>query len=338
MYDFKKKSHFLYDYEHQDLIYSVLVSEEFKLAMSGGWDETLMLHGLESGKTIKRFDMKYGSLRCLFDLGTAVAVGDWNSVRLLDLQTRDMKKTEVEAGGYSIYCMNLGIRGSDQKNRLALLVGGQNSNKMDKISILKAIAGYGRNILEMRNRPKNTEKNQIKMTDLKNENKRLRKENQRLKDMLKKEENKKKYAISKFEKKILELSDEVKTQETINAQLQEELNLIENQLTTTQKENEILTKSNKQQQQKLDDLNSQLRKQKKLNHGTPNLKISKTKSTPFCRQTIRLTRTTENYPKRSKTFKRSSSRASPKVIEMKSLRRNCPRNQLKIEVKGNGKN
>ena len=58
MYDFQKKSHFFYDYQHTDLIVSVLVSETLKLAMSGGYDKTLVLHGLESGKTIKRFDMK----------------------------------------------------------------------------------------------------------------------------------------------------------------------------------------------------------------------------------------------------------------------------------------
>ena len=45
MYDFQKKSHFLYEYEHQDFIVSVLVSETFGLVMSGGWDETLVLHG-----------------------------------------------------------------------------------------------------------------------------------------------------------------------------------------------------------------------------------------------------------------------------------------------------
>ena len=224
MYDFKKKSHFLYEYKHTNLILSVLISEVFNFAMSGGGDYTLVLHGLKNRKMIKIFYMKYGSLRCLFDLGTAVAIGDHDTVRLLDLETRDMKKTEVEAGGYSIFCMNLGIRGSDQKNRLALLVGRQNSNKMDKISIPKAIAGYGKDILEMqngkkflemRNETKNAENFKRKMFLLENENQGLSEENQRLKDMLKQEENGKVDLISKFEDKIMDLSNEVKTQETI---------------------------------------------------------------------------------------------------------------------------
>ena len=230
------------------------------------------------------------------------------------------------------------------KNRLALLVGRQNSNKMDKISIPKAIAGYGKDILEMqngkkflemRNETNNAENFKRKMFLLENENQGLSEENQRLKDMLKQEENGKVDLISKFEDKIMDLSNEVKTQETINTHLQEDLNRLKNQLTSSQKENESLTKSNRQQQQKLDDLNSQLRKLKNSNQGTPNLKISKTKSSPFCRQTIRLNRTIGNYSKRSKTFKRSSTRVSPKVLETNSLRRNCPRNQFKIEVKGN---
>ena len=157
MYDFKKKSHFLYDYEHQRLIYSVLVSEEFKLAMSGGWDNTLVLNSLETGKTIKRFDMKYGNLRCLFDLGTAVAFGDLHTVRILDLDTKEMEQFEVKVRGEFITCMNLSTRESDQNDKMALLVGGYNSNKLDKISIPKAIAENGRDILEIQNGTKKTE-------------------------------------------------------------------------------------------------------------------------------------------------------------------------------------
>ena len=99
MYDFKKKSHFLYDYEHQRLITLVLFSEAFKLAMSGGLDRILVLHDLESGKTIKRFKMKYGSVSCLLDLGSAEAVGDEHTVRFFALQTREMDPFEVISGG-----------------------------------------------------------------------------------------------------------------------------------------------------------------------------------------------------------------------------------------------
>ena len=232
MYDFKKESHFFYDYEHDDSILSVLVSEVFGLAMSGGRDKTLVLHDLETMKMIKIFNMKYGSLRCLFDLGTAVAVGDLDTVRFLDLETREMDQFEVKAEGKFITCMNLSIGGIDQKDKISLLVGRRNSNKIDKISIPKAISENGREILEIKNGMKNAEKFMKKMFDLKNENKKLWEENQRLKDMLKKEEEGKVDLISKFEEKIIDLSNKVKKQETINAQLKEGLQQVKNQLTT----------------------------------------------------------------------------------------------------------
>ena len=313
MYDFQKESHFFYDYEHQDLILSILVSEVFKLAMSGGSDETLVLHDLESGKTIKRFDMKYGSLLCLFDLGTAVAVGDYDIVRILDLEKKEMGQSEVKAGVDWINCMNLSIGGKDRNDGMTLLVGGKDSIKIDKISIPEAIAENGKSILEMRHLLKNTEKFMKKMFDLQKENKQLREENQRFKDQLDKEENGKVYAVVKYQKKIMELSKKVKTQETINEELEEELDLIENQLISTQKENEILTKTNQLQRQKLDVLSSQLRKQKNSNQGTPNLKISETKSPPFQRQTNISSISTRNISKRTKILKKSSKRASPEL-------------------------
>ena len=232
MYDFKKKSHFLYEYEHKDLILSVLVSETFKLAMSGGFDKTLVLHDLKSGKTVKRFDMKYGYLFCLFDLSTAVAVGDFNTVRILDLETREMLQSEVKAGGEYINCMNLSTRGSDQNNNMCLLVGGEMSNKIEKISIPETITRVGRDILEMRNQTKNAEKFTKKMIFLENENKRLREENQRFKDQLDKEENGKVFFIIQYQKKIMDLSNLVKSQNAINTRLKDDLNLIKNQLTT----------------------------------------------------------------------------------------------------------
>ena len=231
-YDFEKKSHFLYQYEHQHFITSVLVSEAFDLAMSGGDDKALVLHDLKSGKMIKRFDMKYGDLQCLFDLGTAVAVGDRNIIRFLDPETREMKNSEVKAGGHLSFCMSLGTAGSGQNDNMALLVGGGGMSKMDKISIPKVIARLGKQILEMRNRPRNTQKNRRKMFRLENENKRLREENQRLRDQLKQEQRAKIDATSVYEKKILELSNGLKTQEAIKARLQEGLKQVKSQLAT----------------------------------------------------------------------------------------------------------
>ena len=231
-YDFQKKSHFLYDYEHADLILSVLVSEVFSLALSGGNDWTLVLHDLKTGKTIKRFDMKYGDLCCLFDLGTVVAVGDYDTMRFLDLQTKEIDHFEVRAGGEYIQCMNLSTGPSDQNHGMTLLVGGAYSNKIVKLRIPQKISRTGKDNVVMPNRPKKTEKFIDKMTHLENENKRLREENQRLKDMLKKEEKEKTDVIFKFEKKSMELSKNLKSQQTINAKLEQDLNQLKNQLTT----------------------------------------------------------------------------------------------------------
>ena len=232
MYDFKKKSYFLYDYEHQDLILSVLVSETFKLAMSGGSDKTLMLHGLESGKTIKRFDMKYGSITCLFDLGTAVAVADEHTVRLLDIETRKMGQFEVKAEGMYINCMNQSFGRIDQNDKMALLVGGALANKIDKINIPKAIKENERDILEIWDETKNMEKFSDKMINLQNENKQLREKNQKLKEKLKQEKKEKINDIVKYRKKFIELSNEVKKKEKKNTTLQEYLQQAKNEITT----------------------------------------------------------------------------------------------------------
>ena len=181
---------------------------------------------------IKRFNMKYESLRRLFDLGIAVAVGDKDTLRFLDLQTKEMGQFEVKAGGESITCMNLSMGQIDQNNDMVLLVGGAFSNKMDKISIPEAIAGYGKNILKMQNEMKNVENFKRKMIHLKKNNKLLREENHRLKVMLKKKEKGKTDPIAKYEKKIMKFCNEVKTQVAINARLEEDLKKIKNQLTT----------------------------------------------------------------------------------------------------------
>ena len=232
MYDFKKKSHFLYDHEHTNLIVSVVISEEFKSAMSGGWDKTLVLHGLETGKTIKRFVMKYGYIQCLFDLGTAVAVGDKHTVRFLELETRKMSQFKVKINEKSILCMNLSIGERDHNNNVDLLIGRQNSNKMEKICISKAIARNARDILEMQNETKNFENFKGNFFFLEKENKKLREENQKLKQKFKQIKKEKTDAITKYVKKINILSNQVKNQNAINTRLQEDINLFKNQLTT----------------------------------------------------------------------------------------------------------
>lgn len=49
---------FFYDYEHKYTVYIIEAVEEFNLLISGGIDQKLILHDLESGRTLKVFDLK----------------------------------------------------------------------------------------------------------------------------------------------------------------------------------------------------------------------------------------------------------------------------------------
>ena len=219
MLDFESDSCFLYDYEHPRLVGSVLVSEAFDVAVSGGKDETLVLHGLRSGKTLKTVDMKHGYLRSLLDLGTAVAVGDEHTLRFLDLETQEMDHLELKAKGDYIKCMGL----ATGSHTLALLVGADKSNRVTKLPVPQTIAGLARDILDIRGRPPRTGTFQRKLVLLTTENRRLRQENQALKDQLKQKEQDKKEVTSKFENKILDLSSSLERLEVVHAQLQEDL-------------------------------------------------------------------------------------------------------------------
>ena len=174
--DYETDSSLFYDYKHPDLIVSVLVSEALKIAMSGGFEKTLVLHALDTGKTLRRIDMKYGFVRCLFDLGSAVVVGDEHTLRFLDLETQKMSLTEVRTTGDWIKCVGLSISRADENQEMTLLVGGQNSNKVGKITVPQTITKLGKHILEIRDRPRKTQKFQRKMIDLASENERLKKE------------------------------------------------------------------------------------------------------------------------------------------------------------------
>lgn len=113
---------------------------------------------------------------------------------------------------------------------MALLVGAYKSSKMGKIGIPQAIAVSGRDILEMRSQTGNKEKLIKKMVDLENQNKLLRGENRRLEQREKRSTE----AIAKFEEKILQLTDEVKSRSTVSAQLERDLDRLKKRLASPQ--------------------------------------------------------------------------------------------------------
>lgn len=134
MHDFQRGSVFFYNFEHQDLICSVLINEDYNLVMTGGYDKALVLHDLKTGKTLKRFNMKYWIISCLYTLGSAVAVGNKNFMKLLELETKEMiPNTQVKIEGVIINCINSTIK--DNENNSVLLVGVDNCNKIHKITI-----------------------------------------------------------------------------------------------------------------------------------------------------------------------------------------------------------
>ena len=185
MHDFDANSDFFFEYEGQNLILAVSVSETFNVAMSGGKDKTLVLHGLTSRQMIQKFDMKYGSLRCLFNLGTAVAVGDYNTVRFLDLETRQIGDSEIKTGARSIICMNRSIKENEQSDHMVLLIGGKNSNKIDKITIPQTIARQDKMTIYPKVTFEEIKMLRDQLETMKTKNATLEKENKKLKSQLK---------------------------------------------------------------------------------------------------------------------------------------------------------
>ena len=82
-YNFKSRREFLYDYESQSKLICVLAAEDFDLLMSGGYDLTVVLHNLTTGKVIKKWQINYEFISCFFRVDKVVAVGVSNKVFLL---------------------------------------------------------------------------------------------------------------------------------------------------------------------------------------------------------------------------------------------------------------
>jgi hypothetical protein len=124
---------FLYDYEHEKLIVSVMVVEDLHTVISGGWDNKAVLHDLDSGKIKKIIDLQDWSLYCLYRFGNVVAVGFGTMVWFLDMFKRKfMKLSHVKLKQKSI-CM-LTRKGKSKGNNVELLVGNW-SSKLKQVTI-----------------------------------------------------------------------------------------------------------------------------------------------------------------------------------------------------------
>ena len=137
MMDLRTASEMLYDYDHQKLAESVMASESKHVVLSGGIDERLVLHDLSSGKTLRIFDMKYGTLSSLCRFGNTVAIGDQNMIYFIDLESKQKLDTETVT---TSNCMICSIKSAlDEKEEVSLFVGGVNFGKVDKIRLTKGI-------------------------------------------------------------------------------------------------------------------------------------------------------------------------------------------------------
>jgi hypothetical protein len=122
---FRTKKSLVFNYEHQNLTYAVIIAEDLGLGMTGGDDGKTVLHCLLSGKTIKILDI---GVSCFFRLGSVVAVADFEKeVKFFDLIKQKMLDIVPVKTVYDILCIQSCIRKSLKNNphpQLSLFLGG----------------------------------------------------------------------------------------------------------------------------------------------------------------------------------------------------------------------
>ena len=135
MIDFKNKSELIYDYEHKALTISIIVSENHNIALSGGHDKKVVLHDLNTGKTIKKFSFDNQSIYGFLLLESIVAVGNKKDISFINLANR--KKTQLEKIKFSesyIFGLqtNLDKVKANHFEQKFLFVGKSGSNKLEQ--------------------------------------------------------------------------------------------------------------------------------------------------------------------------------------------------------------
>lgn len=146
MFNYEANTDFTYKYKHQHLANVVMISERLNLAMTGGLDKKVVVHDLQTGKTLKTFDMKHGNVTSLFRFGSVVAVGDYHSIRFFDLKSQKMMDFKMKITGKLINCVNVGIKDSEEgcAKEGVLVVGGGRYGKIDEIRLSQELNGSSR--------------------------------------------------------------------------------------------------------------------------------------------------------------------------------------------------
>ena len=108
-FNFFKKTEFLYDYEHKILPTSVMVSENHNIALSGGYDQKLVLHNLTSGQTIKVFNLK-NNFKSILRLKSIVILGENGCLSFFDLESKEkIEGVKVKTKMEHIICIRSNI-------------------------------------------------------------------------------------------------------------------------------------------------------------------------------------------------------------------------------------
>lgn len=86
---------FFYDYQHKGNIYQIKAVERLNLLVSGGDDHKVVLHDLDSGKTIKVLEFQSG-IRTFKQIGPLFLVKDCKAFLFIDLIRRRILKDSNE--------------------------------------------------------------------------------------------------------------------------------------------------------------------------------------------------------------------------------------------------
>jgi hypothetical protein len=146
----KSQKSFLFNYEHQNLAFSVMVAEDLGLAMSGGTDTKVVLHCLNTGKTIKVLELGIKAIFCFQRLGSVVAISGEQMVVFFDLIKREIMTTSPIKIKGIIICMQLRMKQYSEnlnKEEWSLILGGSDAKQLISLSLPELINEKSKDIL-----------------------------------------------------------------------------------------------------------------------------------------------------------------------------------------------
>jgi hypothetical protein len=136
-----KKSR-LFNYCHQNLTLSVMVAEDQGIVMTGGADSKVVLHCLNTGKTIKVLELEIKIILCLLKLGNVVVIAGEETLLFFDLIKQEIMEIPPIKIEFTISYLHLGMKRyseNHQQKEWSLIVGGIDSTKLISVSLPELI-------------------------------------------------------------------------------------------------------------------------------------------------------------------------------------------------------